>query len=226
MAVTTAVRTDAEIKRDVIEELRWDPRINESEVGIQVARGIVTITGAVSSYPKRIAAREAAHRVHGVLDVVDEMTVRLPQPFTRTDQDLARAIRHALEWDVLVPDQDITSTVTHGDVILEGEVRSAAQRRDAEIAVRRLTGVRDVINRIRITGPTVSPGQIKQSIEDALERQAEREARRIGVEVAGSVVTLTGRVRSWGERNAIERVASFSPGVTRVDDRTSVDPSL
>ena len=152
----------------MLEELKWDPRINESEVGIQVARGVITITGAVSAYPKRIAAREAAHRVHGVLDVVDEMTVRLPQPFTRTDQDLTRAIRHALEWDVLVTDQDITSTVTHGDVILEGEVRSAAQRRDAEVAVRRLTGVRDVINRIRITGPSVSPGQIKQSIEDAL----------------------------------------------------------
>lgn len=217
-------RSDVQIKADVLNELRWDARVDETEVGVQVHNGIVTLTGNVSSYPKRLAAREAAHRVHGVLDVVDDMRVSLGTVWARSDEDVARTVRDALRWDVLVPDERITSTVSDGVVTLEGVVDSWTERADAERAVHRLAGVRGVVNQIAVSTAQVRPDQIRHQIEQALERQAEREARRIGVTVKDGVVTLTGAVRSWAERNAVERAAGFAPGVRRVNDQTTVDP--
>jgi len=220
----TEIKSDAQIKVDVLAELEWDPVVEETEVGVQVHDGIVTLTGAISAYPKKLAARDAAHRVAGVLDVVDQMQIKVPTAWERTDEHLASAVRNALQWDVLVPDERITSTVSSGVVTLQGTVNTWTQRADAERAVQRLTGVKAVINHIAIAAAPVSAERIRQEIEEALERQAQREARRLGVTVRDGVVTLTGTVRTWGERNAIERVASYTRGVSRVEDRTTVDP--
>lgn len=219
-----ATKTDSQIKADVLAELKWDPNIDETEVGVQVKNGVVTLTGNVSTYTKKLAAREAAHRVSGVLDVVDDMHVRLPRAWERTDEEVAQAVRNALRWDTLVPDERIMSTVSGGVVTLEGDVDTWTQRADAEKAVQRLIGVRNVINRITVAARPVNAEDIRRQIEEALERHAEREAKRIGVTVRDGVVTLTGTVRSWGEKNIIDRVAGFAPGVRRVEDRTTVDP--
>lgn len=221
---TAIIKSDTQIKADVLNELKWDSRIDETEIGVQVKDGIVTLLGTVGVYAKKIAAREAAHRVHGVLDVVDEMQVKVPGIGARTDTELARAVRDALVWDAFVPDEKITSTVAMGIVTLEGLVQTWTQRADAERVVRGLSGVRGVINQITVSAKPVDPTRIKNEIEDALERQAEREARRIGVSVKDGVVTITGRIRSWAEKNAIDRVVGFAPGVRRVEDQLIVDP--
>ena len=221
---TVTMKSDAQIKSDVLNECKWDSRINETEVGVTVREGVVTLVGTVDVYAKKIAAREAAHRVMGVLDVVDEMQVKISGIGARTDTEIARAVREALEWDAFVPDKDIRSTVSMGIVTLEGGVSTWAQRADAERAVRGLTGVRGVINQITVTAKPLDPIKIKNEIEEALQRQAEREARRITLSVKDGVVTLTGRIRSWAEKNAIDRVVGFAPGVRRVDDRLTVDP--
>lgn len=221
---TATVKSDSQIKTDVLNELKWDARVDETDVGVQVHDGIVTLTGNVNAYVKKVAAREAAHRVFGVLDVVDQLQVRPSTIWARTDEDLARSVREALRLDVLVPEAGITTTVASGIVTLEGRVDNWTQRSDAERAVRRLAGVRGVINQITVVPQKISAAQIKNQIEEALERQAQREAKRIGVAVSDGVVTLTGTVRSWSERNAIERVVGFSPGVRQVVDRTTVDP--
>lgn len=223
MTIATT-KSDAQIKADVLNELKWDSTVDETEVGVQVHNGIVTLTGNISAYPKKLAARDAAHRVWGVLDVVDDMKIRIPTIWERTDEDVAKAVRNSLKWDVLVPDDKITTTVSNGTVTLQGSVNTWMQRYDTERCVQRLTGVKGVINQITVAGPQVDPTKIKREIEDALERQTEREAKRIGVAVRDGVVTLTGTLRSWGEKNAIERAASYCPGVRRVDDRTTVDP--
>jgi osmotically-inducible protein OsmY len=198
--------------------------VDETDVGVLVHNGIVTLAGKATSYATKLKARDAAHRVAGVLDVVDDMQVRLPKPWERTDEDLAAAVRNALRWDVLVPDERIQSTVASGTVTLQGRVDSWTQRAEAERAVERLTGVRDVLNQLTVTPRTVNPEKIKEEIEAALERQTEREARRLGVRVKDGTVTITGSVRSWGEKNTIERVAGYALGVRHVDDRTVVDP--
>ena len=221
---TATIKTDSQIKTDVLNEMKWDSRIDETDVGVQVREGIVTLVGTVNVYAKKIAAREAAHRVHGVLDVVDELQVKVPGIGGRTDTEIARAVRDALEWDAFVPDDKITSTVSLGIVTIEGLVQTWMQRADAERVVRGLSGVRGVINQISVAAKPVDSTKIRNEIEEALELQAEREARRIGVSVKDGVVTVTGRIRSWAEKNAIDRVVGFAPGVRRVDDQLVVDP--
>jgi osmotically-inducible protein OsmY len=221
---TAIIKSDSQIKTDVLNELKWDTRIKETDLGVQVRDGIVTLVGTVDVYAKKLAARDAAHRVHGVLDVVDELQVKVPSVGARGDSELARAVRDTLQWDAFVPDEKIISTVSMGVVTLEGLVQTWAQRADAERVVRGLTGVRGVVNMISVQAKPVDAERIKLEIEDALERQAEREARRIGVSVKDGVVTLTGRIRSWAEKNAVDRVVGFAPGVRRVDDRLIVDP--
>lgn len=223
MTITTT-KADSQIKADVLGELKWDPTVDETEVGVQVHNGIVTLTGTISAYPKKIAARDAAHRVWGVLDVVDDMKVRIPAMWERTDEDIAKAVRSALQWDILVPDDRITTTVSKGIVTLSGNVDTWLQRYDTERCVHRLTGVKGVVNQIVIAAKSASAAQIKQQIDQALERQAERETKRINVDVRDGVVTITGTLRSWGEKNAIERAALYTSGVRRVEDRTIVDP--
>jgi osmotically-inducible protein OsmY len=219
---TTALRNDAEIERDVSRELEWDPRVDSSEIIVKVKHGVVTLLGAVDSHAKRLAACHAAHSVMGVNDVADELQVK-PAIRSRTDVEVAKAVRHALEWDVYVPDSQIQSTVSDGWVTLEGEVDHGYQREDAARAVERLIGVRGVTNKIVFKPARVDPGKIRTSIEDALTRQTEREAKRIQISVAEGVVTLTGTVRSWVEKNAIQRVALYSPGVRRVENHLIID---
>ena len=122
MQAVNVTKTDSQIQQDVLRELKWDTRVEETDVGVEVDRAVVTLTGTVSSYAKRMAAQEAAHRVAGVLDVVNDIQVHLPGSLARTDTEIAQAVRHALEWDVVVPDTQIRSTVSDGWVTLEGDV--------------------------------------------------------------------------------------------------------
>jgi osmotically-inducible protein OsmY len=222
--MTQAIRrTDTQIHHDVLQELSWDSRVDEKEVGVQVASGIVTLTGTVTSWAKRVAAQEAAHRVIGVLDVANDITVKAPGGPAPTDTDIAQAVRRALEWDVFVPDDKITSTVTDGWVTLEGTVDTWSQRTDAERAIRNLAGVKFVVNKLMVT-PTKVTGDVQKAIEQALERRAEREARRIRVDVRDGTVTLTGPVHSWAERKSVLAAARYTPGVSAIEDHLRTEP--
>lgn len=220
----TIKKTDTQIHHDVIEELKWDSRVDETEVGVQVAAGVVTLTGTVTSWAKRVAAQEAARRVIGVLDVANDLKVKAAGGFSRTDTEIAQAVRQALEWDVFVPNEKITSTVTDGWVTLEGPVERSTQREAAERAVRNLMGVKMVVNKISVTQPKVVTGDVRKAIEQALERRAEREARQIGVDVRDGTVTLTGPVHSWAERKSVLAAARFTPGVRVVEDHLRAEP--
>jgi osmotically-inducible protein OsmY len=220
----TRKKTDPEIQQDVIREFKWDPRVEETEVGVEVDNGVVTLTGSVTSWAKRMAAQEAAHRVFGVLDVANDITVKVPGSLARTDTEIAQAVREALQWDVMVPEARITSTVSQGWVTLEGTVDYGTQREDAERAVRNLMGVNGVTNKIAVATPAARAEDVRQAIEEALERRAEREARKVRVEMSDGTVTLSGVVRSWRERQAVVASARFTPGVRAVNDHLTIDP--
>ncbi len=219
-------KIDSQIQQDVLRELSWDPRVEETEVGVEVDRGVVTLTGTVSSWAKRVAAQDAAHRVAGVLDVANDMKVKLPGDLVRTDTEIAQAVRRALEWDALVPHERIQSTVSHGWVTLEGNVHSWTEREDAGRAVQNLVGVHGVTDKMTISSAKpVQAERVREAIENALERRAEREAKRIRVEVTDTgTVTLTGQVRSWAEKRATLASARFAPGVRSVEDRLEINP--
>jgi osmotically-inducible protein OsmY len=217
-------KSDTQIHHDVLEELKWDSRVDETEVGVQVDGGVVTLTGMVTSWAKRLAAQEAVRRVIGVLDVANDINVKVPGGLARTDTEIAQAVRRTLEWDVFVPEEKITSTVTDGWVTLEGPVERWSQREDAERAVRNLTGVKIVVNKITVTPAKPVTGDVQKAIEQALERRAEREARRIRVDVRDGTVTLTGPVHSWAERQAVFSAARFTLGVHAVEDHLRMEP--
>jgi len=217
-------KSDSEIKQQVLRELKWDSRIAWSEIGVDVFEGVVTLTGAVNSYAKKQAAQEAAHRIDGVLDVANEIEVRPTGEFTRTDSDIALAVRHVLQWDALVPDEQIRSTVCDGWVTLEGEVNLWRERYDAEASILRLEGVVGVINKITIAPNRVDVKELREEIEYALERRADREADRLRIEVHDGAVDLFGRVHSWQEKRAVVGSISHAPGVAEIRDHLRIDP--
>ena len=217
-------KSDSEIKQQVLRELKWDSRIGWSEIGVAVFEGVVTLTGIVDSYAKKQAAQEAAHLISGALDVANEVEVRPSGEFTRTDVDIARAVRHVLQWDALVPDERIQSTVSEGWVTLDGDVDLWRERHDAERAVLRLEGVVGVINKITIAPKRVDPKELREEIEYALERRADREAERLRIEVHDGAVDLFGRVHSWQEKRAVVGSISHAPGVAEIRDHLQIDP--
>lgn len=223
MATLTGTRTDEEIQREVLAEMKWDARVQPNEIGVSVKDGAVVLTGWVDSYSKKWAAEQAAHRVRGVTVVANDIEVRLPHVSERTDADIAAAATRALEWDTLVPMENLDVTVSKGWVTMRGDVEWEYQKRDAERTVRRLAGVRGITNAIRVK-PRVkpSPGELKHKIEEALVRSAETDAEQITVEVDDDKVTLKGTVRAWAERKEAEAAAWSAPGVTEVENKIKV----
>jgi osmotically-inducible protein OsmY len=220
MAVT---KSDAELQKLVLQELKWDPRVDETEVGVQLKNRVVTLTGKISSYGKKQAASQAAHRVAGVLDVANDLEVEIPDKDRPSDTQIAQAVREALRWNVYVNEKDMTSTVTQGWVTLQGQAQSWFQRDAAARAERDLAGVRGVNNQITVRAPAVDAKTLRTTIDAALARQAEREAKRIEVDVKNGVVSLSGTVRSWSEKRAVERAAGYSPGVVTVQNDLVID---
>ena len=215
-------KTDAQIKHDVSKELLWDTRTWNQGVIVDVEDAVVTLTGSVSTYAQKIAAQLAAHRVNGVLDVVNELSVRVKE--RHTDDQIAHAVREALEWGAFVPDKQIKSHVSNGWVRLEGRVNSLSERSDAEWVVSHLNGVAGVINEIEINATETDATVLRHNIAAALERRADREAERLRIDIKDGVVSLYGRVHSWPEREAVVGSISHAPGVHKVVDNLRIDP--
>jgi osmotically-inducible protein OsmY len=217
------MKSDAEIERDVKEELEWHPNLDEADIAVKVKKGIVTLAGFVKSYAHKYEAEIAVKRVAGVVGVANDIEIRLPSIDQRPDPDIARETVGAIKAQLPISWERIKVIIRGGWVTLEGEVEWQYQRQTAENAVRRLRGVKGVSNVI-VLKPRAEPSEIKRRIEDALRRSAEIDANRITVETNGDEVILEGSVRSWIEREEAERVAWSAPGVTRVENRILVSP--
>jgi osmotically-inducible protein OsmY len=217
------MKTDSEIERDVKAELGWNPDLKSTDIAISVKNGVVTLAGFVPRYLNKYEAEKAAKRVAGVLAVANDIEIRLPAIDERPDPEIARDVVTALKNQLAFSYEQIKAVVRNGWVTLEGDVEWQYQRLTAERAVRLLKGVKAVINDIKIK-PRVEPTDIKQKIQEAFRRSGEVDANQITVETRGGEVILKGKVRSWVERDAAERVAWRAPGVTNVDDRIVVSP--
>lgn len=216
------MKTDSELKKDVLSELLWDPLISETKVGVSVKEGVVTLTGHLDTYAEKVAAKRAAERVSGVKAIAVELDVIPAGLHQRSDTEIALAVEHALSWNTSVPQDRVKVAVEKGWVTLNGDLDWNFQRRAVERMVRPLKGVVGLTDNIQIKMLPI-PHNLKERIQDALTRQAMREARRIDVSVVGSVVTLSGHVHSWAERNAAEGATWSAPGVSRVNNQLTVE---
>jgi osmotically-inducible protein OsmY len=217
------MKSDSEIERDVRDELRWDPDLNADDIALSVKNGVVTLAGFTPSYSDKFEAEAAAKRVAGVLAVANDIEVRLPAIDQRPDPDIARDAVAALKAQLPISYDRIKVIVKNGWVYLEGAAEWQYQKSTAEIAVRKVKGVKGVTNSIALK-PQVKPSDIQRKIQEAFKRSAEVDANRITVEANGSEVVLKGTVRSWIEREEAERVAWSAPGITKVEDRIVVSP--
>jgi osmotically-inducible protein OsmY len=217
------MRSDSDIRRDVEDELRWDPEIDPTDIAVSVNNGVVTLIGFVRSYPERHLAEAATKRVAGVLAVANDLQVRLPDMDQRPDPEIARDAIAQIKNELPYAWENIRVVVKNARLTLEGEVEWNYQRDRAEAAVRRVRGVESVTNAIEVK-PRVAPTEIRRKIEDALRRAADIDATHVTVETNGSEVILRGTVRSWAEREEAEKAAWAAPGVARVDNRIIISP--
>ncbi len=215
------MKTDSQIREDVMAELRYEPAVDDASIGVIVDDGIVTLSGHVDSYPQRWAAEKAAERVSGVKGLTVQLSVKLPGDNARDDADIAHAARHALDWNSSLARNGIQLVVRDGWITLSGDVDWAYQREAANAAVRDLIGVVGVTNDVRVKSK-VQSRDVKNKILAAFHRQAQIDARNVAIDVDGAQVTLSGTVDSWAERAAARDAAWAAPGVWSVVDHMTV----
>ncbi len=215
------MKTDAEIKEDVLDELAWQPNIEETEIGVIVENGIVTLSGVLDNYSKKIAAEKAVKSVEGVKALAGDIEVKYGDDFKKTDKEIAKAVVDALEWNSSVPEESLTVKVEEGMVYLSGEVKWGYQKNAARRAVENLLGVHGVITNI-IIKQDVKPFEVKDRIKKAFERSAELDANNITVLTDGHTVTLKGKVHSIKEKEDAETAAYRAPGVFDVKNELKV----
>ncbi len=216
---------DSRLKASIEEELAWTPAINAAHIGVSVDAGAVALTGDVASYPEKEAAVRATLRIRGVLAVADEISVHTRWGAgVRDDIDIAREAGATLNRSVVIPRGIVQATVHDGEVTLTGEVAWHYQREAMGHAVAVLPGVVLVHNDVTLTPavPMVSAREARAEIEAALTRNALLDSERVQIEVAGTVVALTGSVSSWAQRRQADQAAWSAPGVTAVDNRLAV----
>lgn len=211
------MKTDLEIQKDVMDELKWEPVLSASQIGVAVKNGVVMLSGDVNSYGKKYIAEKATWRVKGVKAVAEDLEVTLSTDDRLTDTEIATNVLNALKYQSLVPNDRLKVKVSDGWLTLEGHVDWNYQKESGLAAVRNLKGIKGIHNFVTVK-PTVNTLLVKENIKKALERRADIDAANIHVEAVGNKLILTGTARSWQERRAAENAAWATPGVGLVED--------
>jgi osmotically-inducible protein OsmY len=217
------MKVEADLQRDVLAELKWDPSVDARRIDVDVHGGVATLAGRVGSYAQKCEAQAAALRVRGIQGVIVNLDVELPRADRRSDAAIAECARQVLAWNAQVPANRVQVAVEDGSVTLFGAVEWKYQSRAAEAALRNFVGIIDLLNLIEIK-PGVEPRDATRQISAALHRRDRRHAKAISVAMNGGTVTLSGRIDSWGERDAARLAAWRAPGIRNVVDQTTIEP--
>lgn len=216
------MKTDVEIKEDVLDELAWQPSIDETQIGVIVENGVVTLSGVVNNYSKKLAAEKAVKNVEGVKAVAEDIEVLYGISYKKTDKEIAKAIVNAFEWNSSVPEEEISIKVENGWVFLSGEVQWMYQKNAARNAIKNLLGVKGVSNSIKLEN-NIEPKEVKDRIKKAFHRMATLDSNAITLETHGHTVTLRGKVHSIKEKEDAETAAYNAPGVYDVKNELKIE---
>lgn len=216
------MKSDTQLQQDVLDGLEWEPSIDASKIAVTATDGVVTLTGTVPFYPDKMEAERIAKSIAGVKAVADDIEIRLPGTSERNDTDIATAALNALKWHTSIPEDKVKVIVRNGWLTLEGQVDWQYQREAAREVVRFLVGVRGVTNSI-VLAARPKAKDVREKIDAAFKRSAEVDASHVRIETQDGTIVLKGKVSSWSERAAAERVAWTAPGVANVDNRLAVE---
>ena len=216
------MKTNSELQKDVQDTIKWEPLLNAAEIGVTAKDGVISLTGVVDSYIKKMEAENAAKKVIGVKAVVEKIEVKFANSFTKTNLEIANEVLSALKSDWSIPNDKVTVKVENGWVTLEGELPWNYQKDAAKSAVSQLTGVKGVSNEIKIKSETHDAIEQKD-VENALARDLSNDDNDIHVKVSGTKVTLTGKVKSWYHKDEAGRIAWKTPGIWHVQNDLAVD---
>ena len=215
------MKNDLEIQADVLAEMRWDPKINAPQIGVEVSNGVVTLSGYVESYLEKVSAEKAAKRVIGVGAIAQEIKVLLPGSSIRSDTEIARQIQSIISWSDIDPNDQIHIKVEHGFVTLSGKVEAFYKKELTQKYASNMLGVTGICNLIEIE-PKLTGSVIKKDIQDAFTRQAIDQAQKLDIMINQNIVTIAGKVKSWSERNSAINAAWSIPTVKNVIDRIQI----
>lgn len=211
------MKTDTQLRIDVVEELAWDSSVNSSQIGVDVKDGVVTISGYVDSFSDKWNAVKAIEKVAGVRALLIELNVHLPVLSERTDFDIAMAAEIILLWSTHLVTEYVNLIVENGWITLQGQVEYEYQRLAATAAFSQLGGVRGIINHINVK-PAVAFKEVRTQVKSALTRHGLGQLVDVSVAVNGTDVTLEGQVPTWSDRNSVRRSAWNTIGVRHVID--------
>lgn len=218
------MRTDAEIKQEIVDELEWEARLHGLNIFVDVNHGQVTLNGTVTSYPKKMDAERAVRSVEGVRGVDNELEVKIAAIDRRSDEEIRHAIENAITWNSPIDENKIKVTVREGKVLLEGNVNWEYQRSKARLLAGDILGVTDVTNLLNVEPDVPAPSEVLQKIIEAYRRHYYLDPDKIKVEVLGSKVILSGEVHTLAEKYAAQNIAWSARGITEVQNNLEVQP--
>jgi len=222
------MKTNEELQKDVMEELKWNPQLRDvfTQIGVSAKDGVITLSGLVDTYNKKLAAERTAQHVQGVRVVASDLDVKVAGFGKKTDTEIADAVKNALRWNSAIDENKIEVKIDNGWVFLDGIVDWEYQKISTQNSVENLLGVRGVTNNIKIKSKDIDVKDIKNKIMKAFQRNATIDASSIMLETSGSRVTLRGRVRSWIEKEEAEKIAWSSSGVLTVDNKIEIETEV
>jgi len=216
------MKNNQELQTDVQNAIKWEPLLNAAEIGVTAKDGVVTLTGVVNSYAKKLEAENAAKKVIGVKALVEKIEVKFPGSWKKTNAEIANEVLTALKSNWSVPEDKVTVKVENGWVTLDGELPWNYQKEAAKNAIIYLIGVKGVSNNIKIKSE-IHEGIEQKDVEAAISRSWSVDNHHIKVKVSGTTVTLSGTVNSWYQKGEAERIAFNTPGIWNVINEIEID---
>lgn len=216
------MRSNEELQKDILDAIKWEPLLHAAEIGVTVKDGIVTLTGEVDSYAKKLEAEVATKNVAGVKAIVEKIDVKFGSANSHDDAHIASGIVQSLNWNWAIPNDKVKVKVEDGWVTLQGDLSNTYQKEEANNTIKNLVGVKGITNNISINPESINPARL-QDINQALARNWSINSDDIDVNVMGNKVQLTGTVKSMYQREEAAKIVRNAPGVNSVENQLLVE---